>query len=244
MTCEELKDMYELYSLGVIEGEEKAEIDAHLARGCVACRKSLSDAVAMNAALLSLAPDMAPPVRLKRRLMASIGVKQTGWGWAAALAAACMLALALWMGVQERERSAELADARQTLLESKIERDQMMQCLSFLNQPETQQVGFGKGKPAQGNVFVNPRKGVLLIGANLPELTPGRMFEMWMIPKGGGGPQPAGMFRATESGTAYHMMSGPIDPSSIAAIAVTVEPEGGSAAPTSQPFIVAPVSAL
>ena len=29
MTCQELQDAYELYALGVLEGEEKAEIDAH-----------------------------------------------------------------------------------------------------------------------------------------------------------------------------------------------------------------------
>ncbi len=244
MNCEELREAYELYALGLSDTEERAEIETHLARGCETCRKSLSEALAVNAALLSLTPDIAPPARLKRRLMASIGVKQTGWGWAAALAAACMLALALWMGVQERQRSEELADARRTLLQTRDERDHMMQALSFLNQPETQQVGFGKNKPARGNVFVNPSRGVLLIGTNLPQLAPGRMFEMWLLPKGGGDPKPAGMFRPTYSGTAYHMLSGQIDPSTIAAIAVTDEPEAGSPGPTTQPFIVAPVAGL
>jgi|SRR5580704_11059378 hypothetical protein len=244
MTCEELREAYELYALGLSDGDEAAEIESHLARGCDTCRASLNHAIAVNAALLSVAPDVAPPARLKRRLMASIGVKQTGWGWAAVLAAACMLALAVWMGAQERQRSEELADARRTLLQTRDERDHMMQALSFLNQPETQQVGFGKDKPARGNVFVNPRRGVLLIGTNLPQLAPGRMFEMWLIPKGGGDPKPAGMFRSTDSGTAYHLLSGPFDQSAIAAIAVTDEPEAGSPGPTTQPFIVAPVAGL
>jgi anti-sigma-K factor RskA len=230
--------MYELYTLGILEDEERDEIDAHLGRGCEACRQSLRDALATNAAVLTAAPEIKPPVRLKRRVMASVGVRHPGWGWAAALAAACMLVLALWMSVQERHRSAELADARRTILQIGAERSRMMQALSFLNQPETQQVGFGKNKPARGNIFVNPQRGVLLIASNLPPLAPGRIFEMWVIPKGGA-PQPAGLFQSTESGTAYNMLSGPVTLSSGDAIAVTVEPEAGSSAPTTQPLFVA-----
>jgi type VI protein secretion system component VasF len=109
--------MYELYTLGILEDEEREEIEAHLSRGCEACRQSLRDALATNAAVLTAAPAIKPPARLKRRVMASVGVRHTGWGWAAALAAACMLVLALWMSVQERRRSAELADARKTILQ-------------------------------------------------------------------------------------------------------------------------------
>jgi anti-sigma-K factor RskA len=238
MKCEELREMYELYTLGILEDEERNEIEAHLRRGCEACRQSLRDALATNAAVLSAAPEVKPPGRLKRRVMAAVGVRHTGWAWAAALAAACMLVLALWMSVQERRRSAELADARRTVIQIGADRDRMLQALSFLNQPETQQVGFGKNKPARGNIFVNPQRGVLLIASNLPLLTPGRIFEMWVIPKSSGIPQPAGLFQSTGSGTAYNMLSGPLTLSSGDAIAVTVEPEAGSTAPTTTPLFV------
>ncbi len=228
----------------MLESEEREEIDEHLARGCSECRKNLNAALALNASMMGLVSETAPPARLKRNIVAMVGGKQSaGWGSMAALvAAAAMLAAVVWFGSQERERSAQLADARRTLSEMKADRDRVMQALAFLNRPETQQVGFGKDKPARGNVFVNPERGVLLIGSNLPWLPAGRAFEMWVIPKGGA-PKPAGMFQATD-GSAVHMMSGPIDSSMIAAIAVTIEPEAGSAAPTSEPFIVAPVSGL
>ena len=108
MTCHELQDAYELYALGVLEGEEKAEIDAHLARGCEECRKGLAEARAMNAALLSFVPEEYPSARLKRRVMEGIGVRHPGWGWLGALAAALMLIVALWLAVQERETSRRL----------------------------------------------------------------------------------------------------------------------------------------
>jgi hypothetical protein len=245
MNCEELKDMFELYSLGLLEPEEKAEIDAHLGRGCATCEAGLKDALAVNALFLSQSPAVVPPARLKRRVMASVGVERSSWTWLAALAAACMLVVALWISVQERNRTADLADARRALIQTESERDRLVQALSFLNQPETQQVNFGRGQPAppRGNVLVNPRLGVLLIASNLPALGAGKTYQMWVIPKGGA-PRPAGLFQSTAQGTALHMLAGPVDPASVGAVAVSVEPEAGSSAPTTTPIIVAAVAGL
>src|ERR1700674_3726612 len=117
MTCQELQDAYELYALGVLDGEEKVEIDAHLGRGCETCRQGLADARALNAALLSFVPEEYSSAQLKRRVMEAIGVRHPGWGWMGALAAALMLFIALWLGVQERARTTQLAEARRTVLQ-------------------------------------------------------------------------------------------------------------------------------
>jgi anti-sigma-K factor RskA len=237
--------MSEFYALGLLEGDEKEEMDIHLGRGCVTCRKSVNEALAVNSLLLSFSPEVQPPARLKRRLLASVGAQPSGWGWLAVLAAACMLILALWLGVQERERASELADARRGLLDAGAQREAMQQALSFLNDPETKPVSFGKGQtaPPRGNVFVNPRSGVLLIASNLPALIAGRIYQMWIIPKSGA-PRPAGLFRADAAGTAFHLLSGPVDTETLGAVAVSVEPESGSAGPTTTPIIVAPVAGL
>jgi anti-sigma-K factor RskA len=245
MSCEELSDVYELYALGLLDGVEKEEAEAHLERGCETCRENLRNAMAANAMLMSLSAEAAPPRRLKHRVMASIGVERSRWSWAAALAAVCMLVVALWLSVEERQRTADLADARHSLLQVQAERDKMLQALSFLNQPETRQVGFGKGEPAppRGNVFVNPRSGVLMIASNLPRLASGRIFEMWIIPKGGA-PRPAGLFQSDTAGAGFHILAGPLDLSTVSAVAVTVEPEAGSATPTMPIIIMAPVAGL
>jgi hypothetical protein len=228
--------MYELYALGLLEdGDEKQEMDTHLQRGCATCRQSLNDAQALNAVLLSSVPLAQPTARLKRRLMASMGIQPAGWTWAAALAAACLLVVALWLGDQERKRAGELAQTRTEMIQVVAQRDRVLQALSFLNQPETRQVGFGKGP--RGNVYLNPSRGILLISSNLPRLDAGKIFEMWVIPKGGA-PRPAGLFQANPDGTAVHILAGPLDLASLNAVAVTVEPEAGSPAPTS-PIIIA-----
>jgi hypothetical protein len=231
--------MYELYALGLLDGDEKTEMDSHLRRGCVTCQRSLSDAQAINAVLLSSVPVTDPSPRLKRRLMASMGIQPAGWTWAAALAAACLLIVALWLSDQERHRANELAQTRGEMMQVVAQRDRVFQALSFLNQPETKQVGFGKGP--RGNVFLNPSRGVLLISSNLPRLDPGKIFEMWVIPKGGA-PRPAGLFEPNPDGTAIHVLAGAVDIASLGAVAVTIEPEAGSQAPTSTPIIAAAVT--
>jgi hypothetical protein len=243
MTCEDLSDLLELYALGLLEPEEKTEVDAHLSRGCPSCSKNLNSALAVNTLMLTLAPSVAPPARLRRRLLDSVGARRISWTWVPILAAACMLAIAVWLGYQERQRESELADARQMLRQVSDQRDRMQQAFNFLNQPETRQVGFGKGQPAppRGNVFVNPGSGVLLIASNLPRLSAGKIYEMWIIPKGGT-PRPAGLFQSGETGNAFHILSGPVEIATLGAVAVTVEPESGSPAPTTTPIIVASVS--
>ena len=89
MNCEELRDSFELYALGLLEeGTEKDEIRVHLERGCTTCDAHMRDALAVQALLLSQAPEVIPPARLKRRVMGAVGVQPMGWTWFAAACAA------------------------------------------------------------------------------------------------------------------------------------------------------------
>lgn len=226
MTHEEMKEMYELYALGVLDRDERAEIDDHLATGCEACRTSVQRAAVINSVLLTFVPEATPPKRVKKRLLAAVGMEQRSWGWLAwAATSACLLVGLTWFSLESHRRSEELTAARRVL--------------DIVDSPETRAVSFGAGP--RGNVFVNPKTGVLLIAKNLPRLEAGQTFEMWVIPKGGA-PKPAGLFRPGANGTATHVFPGPVDVGATGAVAVTVEPEAGSAAPTTQPFIVAPVA--
>jgi anti-sigma-K factor RskA len=238
MTCEQLRDSYELYSLGLLDDAEKAEVEAHLGRGCQDCNQYLKDALAVNALMLSQAPEVVPPSRLKHRLLATVGIQRTGWTWLAALAAAAMLVVVLWM-------SFNLADARHTLQAAIAERDRLDLAFTFLNQPETRQVNFGTGQPAppRGHIFVNPQLGILLIASNLPPLAAGKAYEMWTIPKGGA-PRPAGVFQSDAQGSALHILQGPVDSSTLDAVAVTIEPESGSSTPTMPLVFAAPMAGL
>ncbi len=246
MTHEEMGEMYEMYGLGLLERDELAEIDGHLRSGCDVCQAGVRRAAATNSAILSFAPDVAPPKRLRTRVLASFGVQRPAWGWIAGWGAATagLLIATLWYSTEVQRTESELAVARRQVKQSASELTRVQSVLEFLNSPDTRQVTFGKGQqqPPRGTVLVNPQSGVLLIASNLPSLPAGKTFEMWIIPKGGA-PKPSGLFRSDAQGSAVHLARGPVD-ASTSAVAVSVEPESGSAAPTTTPIVVAPVSGL
>jgi anti-sigma-K factor RskA len=246
MTHDELREMYEFYSLGLLEASEHAEIEAHLKQGCESCKVGVRRAVITNSAILSFVSDVAPPKRLRRRVLASFGVERQNWGWMGAWGAvtAGLLVATLWYSTEVQRTHTDLALARQQVTKSASELTRVQTVLEFLNQPETKQVTFGKSEqqPPRGTVLVNPKSGVLLIASNLPALPAGKTFEMWIIPKGGA-PKPAGLFQADPQGTAVHVARGAVD-ASTNAVAISVEPEAGSAAPSTTPIVVAPVAGL
>jgi anti-sigma-K factor RskA len=246
MTCAERHELFELFSLGALEQAEQSDLEEHLARGCETCERSFQEAVAMNAVMLGLGSEQgnlpSPSKKLRRRVLTGVGLERSGWGWLGALAAAGLAVIAVFLATQERDRTNELANTRQDLLRTAAERDRLAQALSILDQPETKQVSFGKDKPQppRGNVFLNSKLGVMLFASNLPKLAPGKAYEMWLIPKGGS-PRPAGLFQSNEQQSAIHLVQGPVDTEGLGAVAVSVEPEAGSPAPTTQPIIVAGV---
>ena len=85
---------------------------------------------------------------------------------------------------------------------------------------------------------MNPSQGVLLVASNLPPARSGKIYQMWLLPKGRM-PVSAGLFQSAMDGTALHIQRGPVDLNTTSGVAVTLENEGGAAQPTSQPLIVA-----
>jgi len=241
LTHEEMHDLYELYALGVLDQVERDEISRHLGSGCAVCLGAVRRASMQNAGVLGiLTPDSTPPGRVEARLREGVGLRARGWTWAAwAAAAACLVAMT-WAGLKSWRISHELDATRQEVRRTDLELARVRAVLDVLNAPGTRAVSFGEEKqmPPRGSVFVNPQKGVVLIASRLPQLSTGWCYEMWLIPKTGA-PKPAGVFWATEAGSAVHTLAGPLDVASTGAVAVTVEPGNGSPAPTSKPIIVA-----
>jgi anti-sigma-K factor RskA len=238
MNCSELAGDYELYALGVLEEPDRGELREHLARNCQVCTAEVRRAAVRVSALSSLAPEAELPKDLRKRVLASVGIHpQFRWNWMQTWAtiAACAVLGMFWVEHLRRERIREVAlqDAMQQVKQSE-------EVLALLNSPETivRVSSEGAAQPPQGKVFLNPKRGVLLLASNLPPAPAGKIYEMWVIPAGGA-PVPAGLFQTESNGTGVHLQKGPIDVASTGAIAVTLETAGGAPQPTSQPIIVA-----
>jgi hypothetical protein len=247
MTCEELRGCYELHALGALSEPELSEAESHLRRDCPQCTKEMRRARETNAMMFASVPEVVPPARLRRRIMTSIGAEPSrgfsAWvPWVATIGAS-VAAIFMFVTLQdvregERRAIAQAGQLQSNLSETETSLGRMRDAVRMMAEPDTKQVTFGKGP--QGRVLVNPKRGVLFLASNLPQLPAGKTYELWVIPKGGA-PKPSGLFQADASGNAMHMVAGPIDVAATGAFAVSVEPEAGSAAPTTTPIIVAPV---
>ena len=251
MTCEELKEMYELYAMGVSDEPESGEIASHLAEGCAACTTGVKHAVELVSIYGAMTPLVEPPARLRARIVASAGgVQQSNWFWSWSPlwggAAASFAAVALYFGYQDVQRRHSLDDARAQIstLSRNHDKDQaaletVQSALNFLNEPETRLVTAGKQieLPPKARVFINAQRGVMMMASNLAQLPAGKTYQLWVIPKGKA-PVPSGLFQSDAAGNALYIRSGAVNLEDTSAIAVSIEPESGSTAPTSTPIIV------
>jgi hypothetical protein len=231
MKCEELQGQYELYAMGVAEDPERAEIREHLGRGCEVCMKEMKRARQVASMIGATAPPAAPSAKLRRRILASVGVEQRSFGLAPwlGLLAALSLVGAFYFEARESTSLHELANVRNQMRQQAVDLTRLNEAMAIMNGSDTKEVNFGAG--AKGKIFVNPTSGVLLIATNLPPAPAGKAYEMWVIPKGAK-PVPAGMFQSQADGTAMHVQTGPVDVNGVT-IAVTLEDEAGAAQPTS-----------
>jgi anti-sigma-K factor RskA len=227
MSCEELESEYLPYALGIAEEPERSEIAQHLGRNCPECVPAMQKALETVVKMSGAVSIQEPPARLRSRVIALVSPQMRPRSWAAIFtpwAIAAVLAIVLiYVGVIYRPR---LADT--TTLE---------QALSILSDPALQDASFGP-TATRGRVFVSPNRGIIFIGAGLPHLDARTTFERWVIPRSGN-PIAAGTFRGTfgnGGGTAIYVQPAPAP--NAAAVAVTVEPLGGSPQPTTTPFIV------
>jgi len=239
MTHAEMDELYELYVLAALEPEAASDIDQHVTEQCAYCLQRLRDAMVATTALSSLADEEKPPARLRERIIGSLRPrKQSSPWWYAlgALAAAC-LALVIY--------SLSAASGRQGLrdqvAELQHERNELRAALAVLSEPQTRAVQFGIAENGpHGRVFLNRSGGVVFVGSQLPEVASDRTFELWVIPARGA-PRPAGVFRGNTAGNFVDVAPRHVNTSDAQAVAVSIEPLGGSPAPTTKPFLIVPV---
>ena len=229
MNCNELRNHYELYVIGVAGEPERSEIRAHLNRQCVACTQGIERAREVVARVGG-----APP---------GAGGEQRRFGWTLSLALALALALfaAVYFGGRERDLANELARVRELSNRQTVELASVNQAFETLTGADTTVTAFGEGQAnAMGKVYVSPSHGVLLIADGLPAAPPGKAYEMWIVTDGKA--KAAGMFQSNSYGRAMHMQHGTV--ANHDAVAVTMENEAGADQPTSTPLFAVPVRAL
>jgi anti-sigma-K factor RskA len=263
---EELRSRLGAFVLGALSPAEEAEVRAHVAvcDECAAEVRALRPVV--DALAWSVEP-VEPPAAVRQRILSSTAPAATRSTRATSipaipvlpwLAAAASLVLAAALGVyasQLRGRVQTLEqELREAILQVRAGERQTAQArlvatnaqrqLSVIAAPDVAQValkGQAVAPQASARALWSRSRGLLLAASNLPELPPGRTYQFWVI--SGKTPISDGWtFKTDASGDVTTMFATPVTLPAPTAMAVSIEPEGGSPSPMGAIYLVGPLN--
>ena len=239
---ERFEDLRDAYVLGALPEEERLEFERHLAAH-QDLQAEVEDLGAV-AGLLALSPrEQEPPPELRRRIMEVVEAEaappetsRRSWLaglWEAvglrdlALAAAAVLVVGLF--------------SWSMLLQGEV-RDLQGRVQSLQSQPQGPQMialgGAGTKQGARAELVTLNGDRAVLVAENMPPVPEGKTYQIWVIK--GDTPQPSGLFDPRGESVAA-VVENPVEGAD--AVAVTIEPEGGSKEPTTDPMLVGKVKA-
>lgn len=252
----ERSDLHSLTGAYVLDALDRDELDlfeAHL-ETCDSCAREVADlrAVALR---LSGGSDEPPPEGLREKILlaASTTPQQRTvaspvvhlesrrsaprWTQRLAIAAAAVLAVAVaglsFTIVNLSEDLAELEDASEQTQRA------AEQLSDLLAAPDVEMGPAGEANGATVRVVASELRGeAAFIADGLSDAPGGRTYQLWLIHESG--PQSAGLFAPNVDGQVTHLLTGDI--ADALAVAVTIEPDGGSPQPTSDPILAIDIS--
>ena len=217
----DLHDLTAGYALDALDPDERARYEEHLA-SCERCRDELQGFWQVAGALGRAAGGPTPPASLRERILEQARDERPNvvplrrrvatpvLASAAAVAAVVAVALGIWsLGI-----SRDLDDANSVL--------------AVLSDPNASVHETAGG---EANLVVTPTGRAALVVRMLAPAPAGKDYEIWVIEDGV--PQRAGLFQQP----GVTMLSRKVAPGQT--VAVTLEPDGGVDAPTSDPLFTA-----
>ena len=258
MNCEQLAALYEEYALGVLEGEERAELEVHLARPGDACISGVADARWVVSQLAHAAPDVQLPAAFRGKIMdaAKASAKETHsavpiakprpdaqrpvfplWAWAAAAALALVTGYTIrQMNAQnaqlaELHKQMRLATVQNQMLQNQLDMNRMVAMVMM--SPDSQPIKLmpKDTKMPMVHAYLHPHMGMAITADQMPSMPSERTLQMWIVPKAGK-PLSIAIFHPDAAGEIALVAPVTVAKNEIAALAVTDEPAGGSPQPT------------
>jgi anti-sigma-K factor RskA len=238
MDHERFDELKDAFVLGALPEEERRELEEYLAEHPE--RQAEIDELGTVAGLLALSPqEQEPPPELRRRIMdaveaeagrprvesrswlarmrESLGVRGLALGAAAAMLVIGLFSwnMLLQAQIQDLQGQAQPAQAPQ---------DSRLVTLK----------GSGAARQARAEVMILDNDRAVLMAEEMPPVPEEKTFQIWVIQNNV--PKPGGLFEQREE---WVVTSIEIPVNGANSIAITVEPEGGSPRPTTEPMLAA-----
>jgi anti-sigma-K factor RskA len=222
---EQLLDGVAAYALGLLPAAEAAQIAEHL-ESCEACRaeyRLLRPAVTAvaysaeaceDAATGAAVPSPLLKARIMKRVRAEAARQPQTRVWPAYFFAAACLAIAILTGLAYASLNVRMATQQQMVAD--------------ITASDSQHYPFSGGE-----VLTHGERLYIMVH-KMPPPPPGHVYQAWTLAKGAKTVAPSSTFAPGSGGTAAVRL--PEGATTVAAVAVSVEPEGGSQQPTSKPI--------
>lgn len=248
LSCQEVEELAGAYALGALSPDEQTAVEEHLASCRLSDHAELRELSETAAWLPLIVPAAEPPDDLGARIVSAALAERTNAGGAPpaaivsfrprrlpavafALTAAAMALIAIGLGAWGLSQRNALVAARQA-------QQRQAAVLALLDQGGTAlQTPATSAVPAA--LLLEPKTpGPAFLLASWPSPPTGRAYQAWYIAQGR--PVSAAVFGGSPAGLQVVQLAPPV--SGMQAFAVTLEPAGGSAQPTTEPLFVRPLT--
>jgi anti-sigma factor RsiW len=211
------------YALHALDEADEREYEAHLS-ACPRCRDELASLTEASASLAFAVESPAPPAALRERILDAaradrsnvIPLRPRRWTGAVSAVAAAAAVVAVALGAWAFSLRSELDDTREAL-------ERQHDAAAVLADPSARSVSLSG---ADGRLVVAPDGPAALVVSGLDPAPSGHGYEMWVIRRGE--PRSAGTFRVEDGRVVVRLRR---DVPRGSTVAVTLEPEDGTAAP-------------
>jgi anti-sigma-K factor RskA len=238
------RDLAAAYALGALAPEEARRFEEFLA-GSPEAQREVAEYRDVAALLALGGPEAAPDPGLRRRVLARVESLQAptrprprraGAPW---LALAASLVAVAGLGLALRSARSELGDLRDLLAATQDRLVAREATLNSIFEPGVrmyQLTASGDPEPGIQLFYDRQRQRAIIHGFRLRQVPQDRAYQLWFIRDGK--PVPSVTFKPEPDGHAkVEQIPVPAD-GEVSAAAITVEPESGSAQPTSPIVLV------
>jgi hypothetical protein len=253
---DELHDQLAALALGVLTNAQAEAVRSHMAT-CEPCKvefqefRAVTDAIAQSAEIPAAEMSDARSARMKARIFASVRRQADGraplpprpvsarsrplqFAYALAVAAILLATVSTLHGIN-LENDLNTANDRLAQLHERIN-DQARAAAEQNDRMADLFASDSAHYAVPGGEVVRHADRIYLAMRSLPKLPPGRVFQAWTLSPGSKTMAPSITFTPNRQGMAIVQL--PLDGSKVVAVAVSIEPEGGSKAPTTTPTFV------
>jgi anti-sigma-K factor RskA len=246
MDQERFEDLKDSYVLGALPEEERLEFEQYLVAH-PDLQAEIEELSTIAGLLAFSVGEQEPSPDLRRRIMDTVEAEavRPPEGVHPHTSRRSWLA-GLWEAVGIRDLALAVAAVLviglfswSMLLQGEV-RDLQGRVQSLQSQPQDPQMialgGAGTEQGARAELVTLEGDRAVLVAENMPPAPEGKTYQIWVIK--GDTPKPSGLFEP-KGGSIAAVVENPVEGAD--AVAVTIEPEGGSRKPTTDPMLVGEV---